>query len=103
MRRIRGVDVTIEQPSDTVVAGEATVAWTVLATVRAIMQGLSGRERELSGEAEVRFLVAYRSDITNRCRLGLVGTSRKFPVTGPPADAVGNQKELIVFAKEIRA
>jgi SPP1 family predicted phage head-tail adaptor len=103
VRQFRGVDVTVELPSQTVVAGNATPNWTVLTTVRAIMQALNAQERQLTGEAEYRFLIAYRSDVTNRCRFGLVGTSRKFPIVGPPIDSIGNQKELIVFAKEKKA
>ena len=103
IRQVRGVDVTIESPSETVVAGNATVIWTVLTTVRAIMQGLNAQERQFTGEAEYQFLIAYRSDVTNRCRFGLVGTTRKFPIVGPPVDSISNQKELVVFAKELKA
>ncbi|MGH2406182.1 MAG: head-tail adaptor protein [bacterium] len=98
MRQIRGVDVAIESPSET--AGDPVVTWTTIATVRSLIQGLTMQERELFAEADYRFPIAYRTDVTPRQRLGLVGTLRKFAITSV-LDQTGQQKELMIFAREL--
>lgn len=93
--------VTLEAPSDSVAAGEATLTWPVQATVWARMEGLSGLDRSgLTAEVEYRFRLRYRSDVTPRWRLGLVGTTRKFGVVSA-IDPDGRRTELVILAREL--
>lgn len=94
---MRGSAVTLERPSQTVVAGVATVVWTPLATVQAHLEGIGGEDAGLVPEATYRILIAYRTDVTPRMRVGL--GSRKFEVLS----AVPDPRRLLleIFAKEL--
>lgn len=93
---IRGSAVTIEQPSET--AGDAIVTWTTIATVQAQLEGVTGNELGLVAEADYRILMAYRTDITPKMRIGL-GT-RKFAIVVPPLPDPKRQM-LTIFAREL--
>jgi SPP1 family predicted phage head-tail adaptor len=94
---------TLEQPSETVVSGEATVVWTSMASVWAKYEGLGGTALGLSAEADARFTIRYRSDILRTWRIGLSGTARKFALVVPPQDRTGAKSEMVIFANEILA
>jgi SPP1 family predicted phage head-tail adaptor len=94
--------ITFILPGETIASGEATPTETVLATVWAEMEGRSGFNRdELLAEADYRFTIWYRPDVTTRHRIGLSGTARRFKIVVPPLDPTGLKKEMVVLAKEI--
>jgi SPP1 family predicted phage head-tail adaptor len=69
-----GRRLTIEQYTEAQDAyGEAIKTWVVLDTVWAQMTPVRGSERyvaqQVSGEAEMRFRIRYRSDVTDKMRL----------------------------------
>jgi len=92
--------VTLEEPSNVVVNGNATIVWTVRATVWASFEADTSREARLTGEATYRIGLRYRGDVTARWRVGL-GASRKFTIVAPPQDPDGRRRELHVLATEI--
>lgn len=94
---------TLELPSQTVVSGVATPVWTTIATIWGEFEGIRGTLLGMTAELDARIKVWYRSDITARCRLGLVGTTRKFLLQGPPQDPTGRKDELILPVREITA
>jgi len=101
----RNTLLTLEEPSETVVNGNATVVWTVRGTAWAKMEGLGGSEGDLSALGNYRFTTGFRRDvnITSRWRLGLKGTERKLQIAAPPQDPDGRRRELVIMATEILA
>lgn len=92
--------ITLEQPSESVTSGEATVVWTTMATVWAEYEGLGGTALGIAAEADARFTIWYRSDILRTWRIGLSGTARKFVMVTPPQDRTGAKYEMVILAKE---
>src|SRR5258706_1485226 len=76
MREFAGtlnVPLTLESPAET--GGNAVATWTTVATVWAEQLGLGGAEVSgIEATADYRFRLRWRSDITPRWRIGLVGT-----------------------------
>jgi head-tail adaptor len=96
---------TLEEPSDSVVAGEATVVWTVKGESWGSLEGTSGSEGRLSADGGYLITMRHRSDltITSRWRLGLKGTAQKFSITAPPQDPDGRRREMLIRATEVLA
>ena len=95
---------SLEEPSETVVNGDATIVYTERGTAWMKMEWLSGTDRSgLTSEATYRLTGSHRRDvaITPRWRLGLKGTTRKFEITGGPGDPDGRQRDMVITAKEI--
>lgn len=92
---------TLEEPAETVSAGEATVPWPTRAEVWGAMEGLTGTNRGgVTAEVEYRIRIRYRSDITPRWRVGLKGTDRKFGLLSV-IDPEGRKRELVLLAREL--
>jgi SPP1 family predicted phage head-tail adaptor len=90
--------VTLEKPTET--GGHAVVTWTVVATVWAEMLALGGAETSgVLAEANYRFRIRFRTDITPRWRIGY-GTTRKFNILAVQ-DPDGREVELLVTTREI--
>lgn len=85
---------TLEEPSQTVVAGVATPVWTVKATVWGRLEAEDGGEGELTATANYRAKIRYRTDITSRWRVGVPETGRKLQILNPPQDPTGDHREL---------
>lgn len=85
---------TLEEPSQSVVSGVATVVWTVRATVWGQLLAEDGGEDRLTATAKYRAKIRYRTDITSRWRLGRSGTARKLQILNPPQDPTGAREEL---------
>jgi len=85
---------TLEEPSQAVVAGAGIVTWTVRATVWGRLEAEDGGEDQLIGTANYRAKIRYRTDVTSRWRVGLSGTARKFQILNPPQDPTGDREEL---------
>lgn len=98
----RNYQVTLEQSSQTVSSGDASQTWTTVDTVWAQMEAIGGRMIGVTMEADWRFTMQYRSDITSRWRLGLVGTTRKFNILSVQ-DPDGRQFDLVAMTKEVLA
>lgn len=94
---------TLEAPSETVTAGEASVPWPVQATVWGSMQGLTGTDRGgLTAEVEYRIRIRYRADVSPRWRIGRPNSSRKFGIISA-IDPDGRRRELVILAREMIA
>lgn len=94
---------TLEEPTESVAAGEATVVWTVKGTAYGSLEADRGSEDRVTAQLGYLVTLRYRSDITARWRLGLKGTARKFQITAPPMDPDGRRRELQVRAIEVLA
>lgn len=90
---------TLIEPGETVVAGDATPTETTKATIWGSMRGLTGRERELHAEADYAFGFRYLAGVSARWLVGL--GARRFKITQPPLDPDGRRRELLVFGTEI--
>jgi SPP1 family predicted phage head-tail adaptor len=95
--------VTLELPSQSIASGNATPVWTTQDTAWAKMEGIGGTFAGLTMEADFRFTLRYRTDVTPRWRIGLSGTSRKFTIVRPPQNEDGKRVDLVIYAKEILA
>lgn len=95
MLQVRGSEVTLEEPSET--SGDAVITWTVVDTVRALIEGASGSGTALDWESDVRILIAYRADVTPHMQIGY-GT-RKFRIVSPPVPDMW-RKQLLIVAQE---
>lgn len=93
--------VTVELPGQTVTSGNAQPTSPVQDTAWAKMEGIGGTFPGLTMEADYRFTLRYRTDITPRHQLGLSGTSRKFKILRPPQDEDGRRESVVIYAKEI--
>lgn len=94
---------TLEEPAQTVAAGEPSIPWTIRATVWGSWEGLSGTNRSgIVAETANRFTIRYRANLTPRWRIGLAGTARKFQILSV-VDPDGRRKELTIVAQELIA
>jgi head-tail adaptor len=94
---------TLEEPSETVVAGEATVVWTDRGMAWGKIEAEGGSEGRLTAEASYQITMRYHPTITARWRIGVKGTTRKFTITGPPVDPDFRRRELLLAVMEIKA
>lgn len=85
---------TLEEPSQAVVAGVGTVTWTTRATVWGRLEADYGDEGELLATANYSLTIRYRTDVTSRWRVGISGSTRKLQILGPPQDPTGDRQEL---------
>ncbi|HWP38943.1 MAG TPA: head-tail adaptor protein [Gemmatimonadales bacterium] len=93
--------ITLEQPAETIASGDASVAYTTVATVWAQLEGLVGTNRGgLTAEAEYRVRIRHRADVNPRWRLGIAGTNRKLGLLSA-VDPDGRGRELVLLAREI--
>jgi head-tail adaptor len=90
--------IVIEESTSGVAAGEATVAWTPFASVRAAIQGVGGVEMPLSSDVEYRFMTHYLSTVTPRMRIRW--GARIFQIIAA-LDPTGHQNVLLIRALEI--
>lgn len=90
---------TLEAPAETVASGEVANLWTNQGVVWAEMVGLTGLNRSgLTAEAEWRFRIRYRADMTPRWRLRL-GRQTFGIISAVDPDGLG--RELVILAREI--
>jgi len=92
---------TLEEPSEVVVAGEATIVWTVKGTAWGSLEEDSGTEGRLTAAGTYRIKLRAQSVVTSRWRLGLTNPTRKFNILSPPMDPDGRRRELRILATEI--
>lgn len=93
----------LDEPSETVAGGDATMVYTERGTAWAKMESLGGATDGLAISAGYRITIYYRTDITLRhgWRLSLRGTIRKFLIEGQPVDPDGRKREIVIQANEI--
>ena len=89
--------VVIEQPSSGVdVLGQRVETWSTLAAVWAQAQPLRGREffaaGQVQSEADVRFRLRYRTDLTSAMRVQWRGVPHA--IVAPPMDVDGARHTL---------
>lgn len=95
------VRAVLKAPSQSVSSGNATPVWTTQDTAWAKMEGIGGTFVGLTMEADYRFTLRYRTDVTPRWRIE-VG-SRVFAIVRPPQDPDGMRAKTVIYAKEILA
>ena len=100
------VPLTLESPSETG-GGSNAVTWTTVGTIWAEQLGLGGAEISgIEATADYRFRARWRSDITPRWRIGLVGTlnaagtdTRKLQIISV-LDPDARRREILIVARE---
>lgn len=96
--------VTLTKPSQSLSGGNASVTYPSQGTAWANMEAIGGTVPGVTMEADYRFTLRYRSDITPRWRLEIPGSpARVFAIVRPPQDPDGRRAQLVIFAKEILA
>ena len=99
-----GTLLTLKVPSQSLSSGNAAVTWTSQGDVWAEMEAIGGTVPGLTMEADYRFTLRYRSDVTPRWRLEIAGSPpRVFAIVRPPQDPDGRRVQLVIFAKEVLA
>lgn len=97
---VRNVPLTVENPAET--GGDSAVTWAVVPGPPYWVEMLSVGGAEVSGlEAtrDYRLTGGYRTDISPRTRLGLMGTTRKLQVISAD-DPNGRGRDLLIAARE---
>lgn len=94
--------VRIERNAPTRSARGAEVdVWTEVATVRAAVLPLTGREfyaaQQVNAEITYKVRLRYRADVTSGCRL--VWRSQVLEVVGPPVNVESRNRELVLNCK----